>query len=314
MKAEWESYSPDTKAIATAFTNGINACIKHIGKRLPIEFQMLGYQPKPWQPEDILGRMSGIVMSRNFSDEVVRAHLIGKLGLEKVRQLMPTDPNANSRARTKGLDLGGIDAGILQGYQTATKPVQLGPSTSESNNWAVAGNLSTSGKPLLASDPHRAITVPSLRYLVHLHAPGWNVIGSGEPALPGVAIGHNERIAWGITIVGTDQADIYVEETQPGNPAMYKVGDDWQQMRVVQRKKIRVRGEDRRATKCNLRFTRHGPVIYQDEKKQRVCALQWSGSEPGGAAYLASLGVGRAQQNHARIFCRVLRTRGKSRA
>src|SRR5207253_8445825 len=74
--------------------------------------------------------------------------------------------------------------------------------------------ISFSGKPLLASDPHRAITVPSLRYVVHLNAPGWNVIGAGEPALPGIALGHNERIAWGITIICTDQADIFVRSEE----------------------------------------------------------------------------------------------------
>ena len=80
---------------------------------------------------------------------------------------------------------------------------------------------------MLASDPHRAIALPALRYLVHLNAPGWNVIGAGEPALPGVALGHNERIAWGITIVGTDQADIFVEEINPLQPQQYKVGAEW---------------------------------------------------------------------------------------
>ncbi len=229
MDAEWQSYSPDTKQIATAFTNGINAYIKHTGKRLPIEFDILGLTPGLWQPEDVLGRMSGIVMSRNFIDEVVRARLIDKLGLDKVRQLMPTDPPRDF-APAPGLDLKGIDARILKGFQAASKTVQFKPSESESNNWAVSGARSASGKPMLASDPHRAIAVPSLRYLVHLNAPGWNVIGAGEPGLPGVALGHNERIAWGITIVGTDQADIFVEELNPRDPEQYKVGDEWKQM------------------------------------------------------------------------------------
>ena len=111
------------------------------------------------------------------------------------------------------------------GYNAATRVLKFTPSTTESNNWVVDGTLSASGKPLLASDPHRPIALPSLRYLVHLNAPGWNVIGSGEPALPGVALGHNERIAWGFTIVGTDQADLFVEETNPADPRQYKVGD-----------------------------------------------------------------------------------------
>src|SRR5262249_32524779 len=146
--------------------------------------------------------------------------------------------------------------------------------------------------PLLANDPHRTLSLPSLRYLVHLSAPGWNVIGSGEPALPGVAVGHNERIAWGFTIVGTDQTDPYVEETNPHDPGQYKVGDGWEKMKLVS-EKVRVKSKADAAT-LELRFTRHGPVIHQDLKRHRAYALKWAGSEPGAAAYLASLAVDRA--------------------
>lgn len=296
MDAEWKSYSPDTKQIATAFTNGINANIDHVGKNLPVEFEILGFEPKRWQPEDILGRMSGIIMSRNSSDEVVRAHLIDKLGLEKVRLLMPTDPQRDY-APAKGLDLAGIDTKILKMYQSATKTLNFTPSKTESNNWAVSGALSSSGKPMLASDPHRAITLPSLRYLVHLNAPGWNVIGAGEPGLPGVALGHNERIAWGITIVGTDQADIFVESTNPKKPDEYKSGDQWQEMiKWSEELRVKIKGQVY-ARVIELRHTRHGPVIHHDLKRKRAYVLKWAGSEPGGAAYLPALGVARAQ-NH----------------
>ena len=137
MDDEWQSYSPDTKQIATAFTNGINAYIGHVGDKLPIEFQILGFQPKKWRPEDILGRMSGIIMSRNFTDEVVRARLIDKLGLGTVRMLMPTDPQRDF-APAPGLDLKGIDVRILNGFNAASKSVQFKPSESESNNWAIS--------------------------------------------------------------------------------------------------------------------------------------------------------------------------------
>jgi penicillin amidase len=128
---------------------------------------------------------------------------------------------------------------------------------------------------------------------VHLNAPGWNVIGSGEPGLPGVALGHNERVAWGFTIVGTDQADLYVEETNPADVAEYLVGDRWEKMKIV-REKVTVRGEEQPA-ELELRFTRHGPVIHEDAKRHRAYALKWAGSEPGGAAYLASLALDRAK-------------------
>jgi penicillin amidase len=292
MKTEWASYSPDAQRIAAAFTRGVNACIDHAAGRLPIEFQLLGYSPKKWKPEDVLGRTSGVVMSRNFGHEVARARLVAAVGIEKARWLAPVDP-ASSWSPAPGLDLAGIDQRILAGYAAATKAPRLRPSGSESNNWVVSGARSVSGKPLLASDPHRAISLPSLRYLVHLEAPGWNVIGSGEPGLPGVAIGHNEHIAWGFTIVGTDQADLFVEETDPKNPLRYRSAGGWETMKVV-REAIAVKGHARPRT-VELRFTRHGPVLFHDARAHRAFALKWAGSEPGGAAYLASLAVDRAR-------------------
>lgn len=291
MDAEWASYSPDTKRIATAFTSGINACIDHVGKRLPIEFQILGFAPGKWQPEDILGRMSGIIMTGNIQREIARARLIAFMGVERTRALFPTDP-VTKFAPAEGLELASIDDKIMSGYKAATKLLQFKPVKTESNNWVVSGERSQSGKPMLASDPHRAVTLPSLRYLVHLNAPGWNVIGAGEPALPGVALGHNERIAWGITIVGTDQADLYVEETDVKDANRYKTDAGFEQFRVV-KEKIKVKGKA--PTEVELRFSRHGPVIHQDVKRNRAFALKWVGSEPGAAAYLGGVAVSRAE-------------------
>jgi penicillin G amidase len=296
MEAEWRSYADDTKSIATAFVGGINAYIDHVADKLPIEFQILGTRPQKWRPEDILSRMSGIIMTSNWQREVTRARLIATAGEEYARAIAPTDPTRGF-AMAPGVDAASITMDILNGYAAATRPLKFPPIQTESNNWVIDGALSTSGRPLLANDPHRAIALPSLRYLVHLHAPGWNVIGSGEPALPGVAIGHNERIAWGFTIVGTDQADLYVEETRPDDPRQYKVGDRWEPMRIV-REDLRVRGRAE-PVPIELRFTRHGAVIHQDESKRQAVALKWVGSEPGGAAYLGSLSVARAQNRVA---------------
>ncbi len=292
MKAEWASYSPDTRQIVTAFTRGINACIDHVGDRLPVEFQILGYRPKKWRPEDCLGRMSGIVMSRNFQSELARARLIAAVGLENARRIAPTDP-PRPFAPAPELDLAGIDPAVLAAYKAAIKAPAFALPPTESNNWVIDGSLSASGKPLLASDPHRTTALPSLRYLVHLNAPGWNIIGAGEPALPGVALGHNERIAWGITIVGTDQADFYVEETHPLDPDQYKVGDHWERMHFL-REAVPVKGATR-PVEVSLRFTRHGPVLYEDRARRRAFALRWAGNEPGGAAYLGGLAVSRAR-------------------
>ena len=145
--------------------------------------------------------------------------------------------------------------------------------------------------PVLANDPHRAITVPSLRYWVHLVAPGWNVIGAGEPALPGVSIGHNERGAWGFTIFPIDQEDLYVYETDPAAPSRYRYQDAWEELRVV-RETIVVKGQA--DATVELKFTRHGPVLHEDRAHHRVYALRAAWLEEGAAPYLASLRMDQA--------------------
>jgi penicillin amidase len=290
MNEEWKSYAPDTKEIATAFTDGINAAIDQFGDALPIEFQLLGHRPKKWKPEDVLGRMSGIYMSQNFRNEISRARLVAAVGIDKARWLAPVDPQVDYKSHLRPDDLKAIDARVLAGYDAATKALSFQPSKRQSNNWVVSGDRSTSGKPMLASDPHRAIANPSLRYLVHLHAPGWNVIGGGEPGLPGVAIGHNDRIAWGFTIVGTDQSDIVVDELKPDSRDVYRTETGWEACEKIT-ESIAVKGE--KPCSVELRYTRHGPILFSDDK--RAFSLRWAGLLPGGAAYLASLSIDRAR-------------------
>jgi len=145
-----------------------------------------------------------------------------------------------------------------------------------SNNWAVDGTRTVSGKPLLASDPHRTLEVPSLRKTVHLVAPGWNVIGAGEPALPGISLGHNEQIAFGFTITGTDQQDLYVEKLNPQNPDEYWYQGAWKKVEI-EKPKLAVKGSSPR--EVELRFTVHGPILYEDRAHQRAYALRWVGLE-----------------------------------
>ena len=131
--------------------------------------------------------------------------------------------------------------------------------------------------------------LPSLRYLIHLNAPGWNVIGSGEPARPGVAIGHNERVGWGFTIVQYDLADLFVEKTNPENNRQYLFQGEWLDMEV-ERGEVRVKGRSE-PEQVELAFTRNGPVIWEDPESRRVVALRWAGQEPGTAGYLGSLAL-----------------------
>ena len=146
---------------------------------------------------------------------------------------------------------------------------------------------------MMANDPHRAQSVPSLRYWVHLVAPGWNVIGGGEPAIPGVSIGHNEYGAWGLTIFATDGEDLYVYETNPANPRQYRYRGAWETMTSI-RETIPGEGRRRRST-STLRYTRHGPVVYEDTVHHVAYAVRAAWLEPGSSPYLASLRMDQAK-------------------
>ena len=161
-----------------------------------------------------------------------------------------------------------------------------------SNNWVVSGRLSESGFPLMANDPHRAQSAPSLRYWVHLVGPGWNVIGGGEPEIPGVSIGHNEYGAWGLTVFRTDGEDLYVYETDPENPNRYRYRDGWEEMTVIA-EEIPVKGQGGHL--AEFKYTRHGPVVFENHEERVAYAVRAAWLEPGGAPYLASLRMDQAR-------------------
>ena len=289
MAAEYASYAPDTREILQAFTDGINAFIDSARTQaLPIEFQLAGFRPEHWQPEDCLNRMAAFSMTGNSFSELAHAQVVAAVGAEKASSLFELDPPVQLDPAT---DLAGLSPGLLRDLVGSDVRIDFPTYALEgSNNWTVSGALTKSGKPLLANDPHRVIAEPSLRYIVHLVAPGWDVIGAGEPGLPGVALGHNQNIAWGFTIFGLDQQDLYVEELNPADPLLYKTKNGWERMRV-EKETFGIRGGP--AAAVDLKFTKHGPVLWEDGK--RALALRWVGAEPGTAGYLGSLAVDRAQ-------------------
>ncbi|HEX6545814.1 MAG TPA: penicillin acylase family protein [Bryobacteraceae bacterium] len=287
--AEWAGDSPRAQAIATAFTQGINAYIRSLRGTRPPEFALAGYDPAFWAPEDVTARIAGLLMTSNLVTEVARAQQIKQLGIEKVESIFPPDPHIALRI-PNGLDLKSILPAIVKEYETAVSPIHF-PGEQGSNNWVIDGSMSSTGKPLLANDPHRAIEIPSLRKTVHLIAPGWDAIGAGEPALPGIALGHNEDIAFGFTIVGIDQQDLYAEKLNPMNSKLYMYKGTWKPMTVIH-EKVAVKG--RGTQTLELHYTVHGPVLYEDDSNHVAFALKWVGAEPGSAGYLAGLRLAQA--------------------
>lgn len=293
MDAEYKSYASDTKEILEAFTSGINAYLQEIQKPgatgLPLEFDLAGFKPEPWKPEDCLNRMAAYSMTGNAVNELHNTQLVALLGAEKAAELLNLDPPVKLDP-APGVDFSGLSPALLENLVGSDVPLHFPETPPQgSNNWTVSGSLTATGKPFLANDPHRVIAEPSLRYIVHLVAPGWNVIGAGEPGLPGVAVGHNEKIAWGFTIFGLDQQDLYLSDLNPANPEQYKTERGWERMEV-KTETISVRAGAPLTVK--LKFTRHGPVLWEDGK--RALTLRWVGAEPGTAGYLGSLSLDRA--------------------
>lgn len=307
MYREWLAYGSDAKRIAEAFVAGINAFVARTEQDpslLSPEFALLGYRPARWHASDVV-RIRSHGLWRNVKSEVTRARVTCRFGLETDTLRRKLTPDWRP-VLPEGLDPCSIPADVLRDYKLATSGVvfdkpEAGIALEDSgasrdgagsNNWAVSPARTATGRPILANDPHRAHGVPSLRYIAHLTAPGLNVIGAGEPALPGISIGHNQRVAFGLTIFALDQEDLYVYETHPEDPDRYRYRGDWLPFETVG-ETIEIR--DAPDLEATVKFTRHGPVVFEDPEQRRAFAVRAGWLEPGMAPYFGSVEYMRAQ-------------------
>jgi penicillin amidase len=308
MEKEWAAYAPDSREWVEAFVGGINAYVAEVrrgSKPLPVEFKLTASAPDDWKAEDVVRIRSHALVS-NVTSEVARARVVCAAGLAADRLRRKIEPEGHRMVVPKGLNPCDVPADVLKDYLLATKAVEFGApgkqhaelspdgrlasaidaqSNEGSNNWVVAPSRTATGRPILANDPHRQLGAPSLRYVVGLSAPGLHIIGAGEPALPGISIGHNDDIAFGITIFAIDQEDLYVYELKNGDPASYRYKSGWEKMKVI-RECVEVK--DGAARQVELRFTRHGPVLAVDEAAHRAFALRTVWNEPGLSGYFGS--------------------------
>jgi len=330
LMQELNWYHPRGAPIIQSFVNGINAYIAETQRNpalLTPEFKMLGIEPGNWTPAVVITRFNGLLA--NIQEELNMALAIRAIGVERTKDLSYFQPDNPSLDLDSAIDASLLSPEVLELYSAFRSPLRFTtdelvaeyrknstekeqilarlnesadyPSAVDlsqrredigSNNWVVSGKLTATGYPLMANDPHRVQEVPSLRYWVHLVAPGWDVLGGGEPALPGVSIGHNEHGAWGLTIFGTDSEDLYVYDTNPENPSQYKYQGGWESMTVI-KELIPVKGES--PTAVELKYTRHGPVVFEDKVHHKAYAVRAAWREVGGAPYLASLRMDQAK-------------------
>lgn len=322
IDAEMEHYHDDGIEIITAFVAGVNAYIdltRSEPERLPFEFELLGIKPGKWTPEVVVSRHNAL--TGGISTELMLAKTITSIGPELTAKVLDFErtPYLGNR---DGVDLSQVTDAVMTDYLSSRRMpafsrsdvIETAAANSDkddlaqgneiaeylldpintslgSNNWVISGDRTASGKPIMANDPHRAIQNPSLRYMVHLNAPGWNVIGAGEPVLPGVSIGHNDHGAWGLTIFRIDQEDLYVYEINPENTNQYRYKGQWKNMRV-EHDTINIKGRNPEAVE--LKYTIHGPVVHEDSANGKAYAIRAAWLEQGAAPYLASLRMDQA--------------------
>ncbi|MEJ2007654.1 MAG: penicillin acylase family protein [Acidobacteriota bacterium] len=300
--------TPDERKLLGDYARGVNAFMATHRNRLPIEFLLLHYRPKPWREADSLCLALNMakLLNTTWPDDLMRERIRLKLGSAQLfTDLFP----AHSPLDHPVAQLGPVSSAPAE--PSATPPdgpevPQLrllkppGPSKSPlvdnleglypllaslespssytgvgSNNWVVSGDHTRSGKPLLANDPHLPYGVPSVWYMVHLQAPGIDVSGVSLPGLPLVIIGHNRHIAWGVTNTGPDVQDLYDETFNPRNPREYLYDGQWV-MDSQRSERIKIRGKlDYVFT---VRSTRHGPIISDSDN--RNLALAWTALLP----------------------------------
>jgi len=326
MDQEMNHYHPHGKLIIESYVAGVNAYIDYVTSQpdeLPVEFDLLGIKPQKWTPAVVVSRHQGLLGNIDAELNTVRA--VAKLGEDKVKELAWFHPKEPDLTVDPSINVDLLMEDVIAPYHAYRRPlifepgdiIAMGETDMEyyrslaqadaaayeaflredindigSNNWAISGDLTESGYPIMANDPHRRQSTPSLRYMAHLVAPGWDVIGGGEPEIPGISIGHNQYGAWGLTVYRTDAEDLYVYQLHPDDPYKYKYRGQWESMTLIM---DTISVKDQEDVIITHAYTRHGPVTKIDETNDVGYAIRCGWLEVGGSPYLASLRMNQAK-------------------
>jgi penicillin amidase len=288
-----------TRANLEAYSAGVNAFLAS-DPTLPIEFQVFRIKPRAWKPADSIGWLLVMAwdLSGNWRLELARMRFIARLGPERTNELMPPVPRDTASPLPDFRRLyaaAGPEAGAL----AAAFPPE-GDSIG-SNNWAVSGARSETGKPLLANDPHLGLQAPSLWYLAHIATPAGNVVGGTLPGVPFVILGRNDETAWAFTTTNSDTQDLFIERVDPKDPASYATPAGTAKFEVRD-EVIRVGKEERHLM---VRTTRHGPVlsdvvksVHDNTPAGYAIALAWAALTDEFATARAGFALNRAHNGH----------------
>ncbi|MFP3917295.1 penicillin acylase family protein [Lysinibacillus telephonicus] len=273
----WEGYNENSKQILQWYAEGVNAFINEVKgtSKLSYEFKLLGYEPEEWTPIDSLtiGKYMAYDLGGNWSLQAFNHWALQNFTEEQVKELIINYPEDAKTIIEANLE---NPIEVAGAFNTDLLPNEF----NGSNNWVVSGERTESGKPLLADDPHLGLGTPSIWYQMHLQSPEQNVSGVIFPGVPGIILGHNEKIAWGVTNVGPDVQDLYIETPNPDNPTQFKYDGKWEQAEV-RKEPIKIKGG--KTIDYEVVVTRHGPVIsdfvFEEEQPTAVFSMQWTALE-----------------------------------
>lgn len=312
---QFDRYPVSTKRLLQAYADGVNAANAQLGWALPVEYFLTGSKPGHWSPTDSVAWMLMMAydLGGNWNQELQRLELSQYLTTEQIWEVMPSfEPGSP----VSMMDFAKMYRDLSVYSQTSRQPhnrsknlpatelshVDL-PGATEgigSNNWALSGKLTSSGKPILANDPHLGLSAPAIWYFAHLDAPGLNVIGATLPGVPGVVLGRTDKFAWSFTNTNPDVQDLYIEQIDPKNPGMYRGPNGMLPFKVHQ-EIIDIKGAP--SFTFLVKETRHGPVIsdsYARAKKaidtnRYALALRWTALDKENQSVVGLLEMNRAQ-------------------
>ena len=287
-EVEWlriQRNAPGVRAAFERYAEGVNATMRVARGRLPLEIQLLRIQPEPWSPIDSLaiGKLFAWRLGENHTAELLRYSLVDAIG-PRANELLPDmpewaptilDPRQGKGQRAEGRAVASRRSSVVslespvvsRQSRVASRPLPRGlewlspDARAMSNSWVVAGSRTASGRPLLANDPHLVMEMPSVWWEAHVVSDTLNVTGVTIPGIPFIVIGHNARLGWGLTNVGADVQDFFIEQLDSSRER-YRVGDAWLPLEVTHHQ-IRVKGRDV-PVEFDVRSTRHGPVLNTD--------------------------------------------------
>jgi len=272
-----------------SFTAGVNSYLTGHHDRLPLEFKLLRHKPEAWSAEDFIAIIKVVNwgLSAGWKIDITAGQILKKVGTDKFREAFPAGPGNSPIIIPQQSKLSSISTESYLRTMSVIEKLADISSLAVSNNWVVTGKKTVSGKPLLANDPHLLLANPPFWWEAHLNCPTMNVSGYAIAGVPGILMGHNRNVAWGVTNVVVDDVDFFIEKINPDNPRQYLYQGRWEEMKVVE-ETIRVKGKDPVITEILL--TRHGPIlteITQGSEPQAI-SVKWAfteGLQPAKASY-----------------------------